>query len=201
MLKLSNPIKYTEEENTFIANVLKQLQGEGWDDQKNKTKAIKSRINQHTLTEQKHRCAYCESFLLEGADPIDHIAPKSLYGEFTFEPYNLVKACTSCNNKPHKGETDTIKHPEDRNEYSNNTFSIVHPYFDDPDDHLKYADDDKIIFDKNKCSEEGLATIKMFHWEEPWAIAQRLINAKTRDLLPEELENIANIITYKERNT
>lgn len=197
MLNLSNPVKYTNKELSHIDIVLKPLLSDGWKDQKMDTKSLKCKINEHTIIAQGGRCAYCETPLIRGAHAIDHIAPKGIYGEFCYEPNNLVNACSSCNSTSNKGESDTIKAPADRNDYKGNQFTIVHPYFDNPDEHIRYVDDKKTIYDLGACSQKGIETIKMFHWNESWAIRQRMVNAETWDL-PMEMEKLVmEISTYK----
>ncbi len=197
MLNLNDPIRYTQEEKMHVQNVLRPQKKKGWEDQKDATKTLKVRIRIHTIIAQGGRCAYCESMLLKGAHAIEHIAPKGLYGEFCYEPYNLVTACTSCNSISNKGETDTLKRPVNWQDYTANRFKIVHPYFDNPDDHIKYLDADKITFDRVNCSDEGRATIDMFHWDEQWAIIQRTATARTRNLPIDILQIVAEIVTYK----
>ena len=197
MLNLNDPIRYTPEEQAHVENVLKPQQKEGWGDRKDKTKALKNRISTHTIIAQGGRCAYCESMLLRGAHAIEHIAPKGLYGEFAFEPYNLVTACTSCNSTTNKGENDTVRHPVNRQDYAANKFVIVHPYFDNPEEHFKYLDDDKTVFDEPNCSTEARETIKMLHWNEMWAFNQRVAAARTRDLPGDVLALVGEIVTYR----
>lgn len=197
MLNLNDPIRYTPEEIAHVVSVLKPQQKGGWGDQKDMTKALKNRISAHTIIAQGGRCAYCESMLLRGAHAIEHIAPKGVYGEFAFEPYNLVTACTSCNSTTNKGENDTVKHPVNIQDYAANKFVIVHPYFDNPEEHFKYLDDDKTVFDEPNCSTEARETIKMLHWNEMWAFNQRVATARTRDLPVDVLALVGEIVTYR----
>lgn len=197
MLNLIDPVIYTPDELQHVREVLRPLFSAGWDDQKNKTKALKHRIDSHTMIAQHGRCAYCEKVLLKGEHAIEHIAPRGRYGEFCFEPFNLVNACTSCNSPSNKRDEDTIVAPADRTDYDNNRFKIVHPYLDNPDDHIRYVDGDKTIFDMQNCSAKGVATITMFHWNESWAYTQRVINAKTRDVSIDVLKMVAEISSYK----
>lgn len=197
MLKLFDPIIFTLSEQSHINNVLKPLMSKGWKDHKKKTEEIKHRISTHTIIAQHGRCVYCESPLLKGAHAIEHIAPKGLYGSFCFEPYNLVTACTSCNSTSNKGETNTIIPLVNRRDYAENRFTIVHPYFDDPELHFKYIDPDKIIFDTMNCSLKALETIRIMHWQEDWAIRQRVANSRTRDLPMDILKLVTEIVTYK----
>lgn len=197
MLNLNDPIRYTSEEKSYVVNVLKPQPKGGWGDQKEKTKTLKNRISTHTIIAQGGKCAYCESMLLRGAHAIEHIAPKGIYGEFAFEPYNLVTSCTSCNSTTNKGENDTLKPPVNRQDYAANKFIIVHPYLDNPNDHFKYLDDDKTVFDEPNCSKEAMATIKMLHWNELWAYRQRVATARTRDLPVDVLALVGEIVTYR----
>lgn len=197
MLNLIDPIRYTEEEKAHVNDVLKPLKEAGWKDQKDKTKSLKNRISEHTIIAQGCRCAYCESMLLRGSHAIEHIAPKGRYGDFCFEPFNLVTACTSCNSTSNKGETDTVKDPVNKSDYTANRFKMVHPYFDNPKNHFKYMDDDETMFDKTNCSPEALFTINMMHWDEQWAYRQRVVNAMSRDLKCDVLKVVAEIVTYR----
>lgn len=197
MLNLIDPIRYTPEENDHVVKVLEPQKKDGWKDQKGKTVALKNRISSHTIIAQGGRCAYCESMLLGGAHAIEHIAPKGLYGEFCFEPYNLVTACNSCNSTSNKGEKDTLKRPVNLIDYTANRFKIVHPYFDDPNQHFKYLDEDKTVFDEPNCSDEAKETIKMFNWNTQWAYNQRVATARTKDLPTQVLKLVAEIVTYK----
>ena len=197
MLNLNNPVQYTNEEQRHVDIVLKPLLSDGWKDQKRKTRSLKNKIDKHTINVQGGRCAYCETPLKRGAHALDHIAPKGIYGDFCFEPLNLVNACSSCNSTSNKGESDTIKAPADRNDYKRNIFTIVHPYLDNPDEHIQYEDDEKTIFDLKACSQKGIETIKIFHWNESWAYKQRVINAMTRDLPTDVMQLVMEISTYK----
>lgn len=197
MLNLNDPVRYSRAEKIHVDSVLKPLKGGGWDKADAKTKALKNRISTHTIIAQGGRCAYCESCLLRGALAIEHIAPKGLYGEFCYEPYNLVTACSSCNSTSNKGETDTVERPANYLDYTANKFKIVHPYFDDPDAHIKYIDAEKTVFDIPNCTEKGKTTIGMFHWEEVWAYNQRVATSKTRELPMDVLKLVTEIVTYK----
>ena len=198
MLNLIDPIRYTTDEQSHVDLVLKPQKRLGWYDKKNLTVALKNRISRHTIIAQGGRCAYCEAMLLGGAHAIEHIAPKGLYGEFCFEPYNLVTACSSCNSPSNKGEKDTVQRPVNWLNYTANRFKIVHPYFDNPDDHFKYLDADKTTFDLQNCSNEAIKTIEMFHWNTRWAYNQRVATAKIRGLSIDVLKIVEEIVTYKQ---
>lgn len=197
MLNLFDPVIYTADEQSYVNGTLKPLKGKAWDDGTVKTKELKNRISTHTIIAQGGRCAYCETPLIKGSLAIEHIAHKGKYGEFCFEPYNLVTACTSCNSPGNKGENDTIQGLVNRRDYADNRFKIVHPYFDNPDDHFKYMDANRTMYDTTHCSNEALETIKMMHWDETWAFSQRVRNARTSDIPIDVLQLVGEIATYR----
>ncbi len=196
MLNLTNPIQFTPFEQSHIDNVLKPLGKSGWDQRDKKTKAIKGRISRHNLLHQGCRCAYCEAILQRGGVHIEHIAPKGIHGEFCYEASNLVMSCSVCNAFANKGKTDTIVPPKNA-AYSNNTFSIIHPYFDDPNAHLYFIDNDKTILDLPSCSPKGLKLIEIMHWDEDFAYYARCATAALRSV-PLPISNlISEISIYK----
>ncbi|HBN9877679.1 HNH endonuclease [Pseudomonas aeruginosa] len=135
------------------------------DDSTNKIKAITSRPDfNHTLwssdelesvraeirnfyrREQGLSCAFCLSPVSErsalGAH-VEHIAPKSIYPHFMFEPKNLCVVCPDCNE--YKRDREVIadkaiktaakrKYPE-----SKDKFRIYHPHYDDYGRNIKKA--------------------------------------------------------------
>ena len=196
MLKLSNPIVFTQDEQNVISAVM--ASGRSGSDmwKEDVLKFIKHRISQHTLEEQSCRCAFCEALLVQGTTAIEHIAPKGKHPQFTFEPLNLVSACGRCNSTAIKGQKETIIHPVN-NDYCKNTFVIVHPRLDGQDIDIKFTDDTRIAFDKQNCTQKGLDTIKFFHWDDEDARFTRLLNAN-RANIPMNIQQYAALVsTYK----
>ena len=205
MLNLIHPIVYSDAEKQVVANVMSKRDAEGnllkgrpiWEINNKNEKALKHRISVHTLKEQKCRCAYRERLLEEGGAKIEHIAPKSRHRSFVYEPFNLVTSCIICNSKRIKGERETISGNE-APDYTDNSFTIVHPYIDDTDNEIVFLDPDtRIVFDLEHCTEKGKATISFFHWDEKDAILSRKREAATRDAAMDEIEDVLRISTYK----
>lgn len=196
MLDLNNPIVYNAQEQSIIATVMASAPdgAKRWND--SRTKAIKHRISVSCLREQNCRCAYCECYLRKGSAPIEHISPKSSTPEFVYEPNNLVVSCTSCNSTAIKGEKPTIYGDVD-SDYSHNTFIIVHPRLDNPDDHIVFLNSERIVFDFKKCNPKGLFTIDFFHWNDENAIASRILMSRGRNLDLNIEKMIIEISTYK----
>lgn len=205
MLNLTTPVSYSQDEINHIKNVFQEKDAKGnpltgrqmWDKGDAATKGIKRHINQHCLEQQRCKCAYCETLLQKGENFIEHFAPKGLYRDYTFLPLNLTVSCGRCNSTSIKGERDTIKNKPAQKQYRNNDFTIVHPYLDNTDEHIVFDDDTRTTFDKDKCSEKGLATIDFFQWDAIDARLKRLNESPYRLTDEEVIEMIRTISTYK----
>jgi len=196
MLDLNNPIVYSVDETATI-NAVKSTGKSGpdmWADRS--VYEIKHHISEHTLEEQGCQCAYCEVLLEKGTTSIEHFVPKSRHREFTFEPLNLISACGRCNATAIKGSKETIigvANPI----YASNTFKIVHPRLDNPNDHICFQDNQRTIFDKDHCTQLGLDTIEFFQWDNLDACLVRVQTAAVRNLPIEIKKLVAEISTYK----
>ena len=95
--------------------------------------------------EQHGFCSYCRnpvSLTSVLNCHVEHIAPKSKYRDFIFEPKKpLCLSCADCNEIKREQETldetpDTLKNGDKRKRYprSSEAFKIVHPHFDNYDD-------------------------------------------------------------------
>ena len=205
MLNLTNPVAFSKDENDHVSSVLKLKDAKGnllsgsqmWDKGDAATKGVKRHVNQHCLEQQRCKCVYCETLLQKGENFIEHFAPKGLYRDFTFEPLNLTVSCGRCNSTSIRGERDTIKNKPFKKNYTDNEFAIVHPYLDNADEHIVFDDDTRTIFDKDKCSEKGMATIEFFQWDAIDARLKRLNESPYRLTDEEVVEMIRTISTYK----
>lgn len=148
------------------------------------------------LHEQQCRCAYCERILSKGDVTIDHIAPKTEHWRFTYEPLNLVVSCKACNSPTLKASKETID-GEENPDYPLNAFIIVHPFLDEPDQHIFFQDSERTILDMPRCTKQGKATIEMFDWDNLTAQQDR-VNIVNSRILPETVaQRIADIAIYK----
>lgn len=103
-------------------------------------------IRNHYRDEQLGYCAYCRkdvSLTSVMNCHVEHIAPKSLYPQFMFEPKNLCVACADCNEIKREQEIlqscpDTVIKGKERTTYprSSGAFYIIHPHFDNYDEHI-----------------------------------------------------------------
>ena len=108
--------------------------------------ALRKIVREFYRNEQKGICAYCRKDVsIQSASNchVEHIAPKSKYRDFIFEPKNLCVICADCNEIKREQETlgeviDTLKDGSKRKQYPRSTtaFKIVHPHFDVYDDNI-----------------------------------------------------------------
>lgn len=116
-----------------------------WDSKDDVVKKFKDTMKTALITNQEGKCAYCELPLQTRNPEIEHIAPKGgpvrpKHIECTFLPTNLVYACHNCNSPECKGQKDTVVSKNNSENYVEWTFSIVHPYLDDPLEYFERLD-------------------------------------------------------------
>ena len=109
--------------------------------------AIRSHIREHYRTAQNGFCAYCRNVVsIQSASNchVEHIAPKSRYQNFMFEPKNLCVVCADCNEIKREQEVaseepDPVQKGKGRKIYprSSSAFKIVHPHFDVWERHIQ----------------------------------------------------------------
>lgn len=109
--------------------------------------ALRVAVRNHYRDAQHGLCAYCrQPVSLQSAANchVEHIAPKSLYPEFMFEPRNLCVVCADCNEIKRNQEVtatvpDTVNKGSRRKLYprTSSAFKIVHPHFDVYDEHIE----------------------------------------------------------------
>lgn len=158
-----------------------------WKRSDGKYKAFKDNVTRTMLAEQSRRCAYCGSRIFEKRPHRDHIAPKSLHHSWTFWPTNLVLACYCCN-VDCKGETDTVAVVA--SSYRRSGFTIVHPFFDDPADHLNFGVADKaILISPKNGSAKGAETIRLFNLMDPERAKERAKDV----LLDDDIEHLHGV--------
>lgn len=139
---ITKPVAYSSEEQRLIESVLQvaTLDAKSWGEER--LNAIRQHIKRHYLDQQAFRCCYCQQLLYaEHGRPwdVEHIIAMSLKPQFMFEPRNLAVACIECNQeKRAKPVTDErrVGFPAAATSYK-----IVHPHFDDWEDHIELVGD------------------------------------------------------------
>lgn len=136
MADIKQPIKYNVQQKALIEAKLQDRafihSNWGEEDLKELRKAIREFYRQ----QQDGFCSYCRSpvsLQSAGNCQIEHIAPKSKYRDFIFEPRNLCVICADCSEIKREQETlgnepDTVEKGSKRKHYprSPNAFKVVH---------------------------------------------------------------------------
>lgn len=146
-----------------------------WDGKAKAVVAFKKEIMRQGLEIQGHRCAWCTLEVGEKGRRSahrDHIAPKGIHPEWTFNAKNLVISCEYCNGFLVKGDIDTVEVVN--NVYENCEFWVVHPYLDEVVEHISFrrADGASDILVQSH-SEKGKWTINVFRLDTPEATVLR----------------------------
>lgn len=126
-------------------------------------------------------CAYCRNpvSLYDAMNcHVEHVAPKSKYVVFMFEPRNLCVICADCNKIKRDQEVlcqepDTISRGGSRKLYpkASSAFYIVHPHYDNWDEHILIVG--KYYVDKTKKGHFTIGAcvlnrhLREFGWELP----------------------------------
>lgn len=127
---------------------------------------LRVRIRDFYREKQNYTCPYCKgnvSITSAFNAQVEHIVPKALHIEFMFTPHNLCVICADCNtiksNKEVNNEhVHTTKNADiKRYPTSSNAFKIVHPHFDNYDEHITIIANEFYI--ENNDSEKGRFTI------------------------------------------
>lgn len=145
MAKILTPISYSEEADILIQNYdLNTIDVNIWNTEE--LFGLRIEIRNYYRKEQNAICSFCRqpvSSVYASNCHIEHIAPKSLYPQFIFEPRNLCVICADCNQIKRNQETiretpDTIKNTY-KTKYPDKSedFHIVHPHYDDYDKHIQ----------------------------------------------------------------
>jgi uncharacterized protein (TIGR02646 family) len=139
--QITNTYQLQPAQIAFLRSLV-PFQPGSWD--RHDVEDIKGEIHNQLLGIQGSNCCYCGLKVNEGGRAeIDHIAKKGgpkrpAYVEFIFTPRNLAIACQYCNSSSKKGQDDVLSYVDLTN-YENCTFKIVHPYFDNPQQHYSWS--------------------------------------------------------------
>lgn len=146
MAKISNPIVFSPEAAAIIKSVSSRDQYSHRDWSSDELELVRCEIRDHYRGEQRAICVYClnpVSIKSALGAHVEHIASKSSYLHYMFEPLNLCVACPDCNEI--KAEREALADPvingkrPVRYPTKSDRFRLIHPHFDEYSDHLKRA--------------------------------------------------------------
>lgn len=206
-----DPYPPTDKEKTAISELeQKGLVSDDWNSQKKGIKSFKANILDYMYYEQNCRCAYCRIEI-----PIaccflqrEHIVPKKLHPQWTFNVRNLCFTCDRCNN--YKKDEEVLAHPEVKDyPFDSREFLIINPFLDKYSDHIKLENDivyvgktDKGRFTIQTCHLYNLdlvlerAKTKMKN-ENPDSVKSQVLSLLSELPVPMEEEN--KILTNLEK--
>lgn len=163
---INNEFVFTDEELTLIESV------ENIDDFDHKKWSsdiltpIRIKIRNFYREHQNFICAYCKGNISTTSAfnaQVEHIVPKSLHIDFMFTPKNLCVICADCNHIKSDKEVANEEEHTTNNENiiryptAASAFKIVHPHFDEYDEHIKIVADHFYV--ENNNSDKGRFTI------------------------------------------
>lgn len=151
--QITSVFTLTQDEENHISLIADALKPDEWIRGTMMMKGMRASITSQLDIIQNQKCCYCGLQLWETArGEIEHIAPKSsrqrAYPEFTFTKQNLALSCEYCNGSSKKGETNIVFRYNAK--YSDCEFKIVHPYFDNPDQHYQWINQGTKIMISNR---------------------------------------------------
>ncbi|HDS1039277.1 TPA: HNH endonuclease [Stenotrophomonas maltophilia] len=107
---------------------------------------VRCEVRDHYRRVQHLTCVYClnpVSVRSAAGAPVEHIAPKSMYLSYMFEPLNLCVCCPDCNEYKRNREVHTdppiIGRVPAAYPNESDKFRIVHPHFDKYSEHIRRA--------------------------------------------------------------
>ncbi|NDV92875.1 hypothetical protein GTH32_17040 [Alteromonas sp. 345S023] len=179
---INNIIVFTEDENLTIEDKIQSDSFSHCDWGGEDLQPIRSRIRRFYRNEQYGVCAYCkENVSLRSANNahVEHIAPKSLYARFMFEPKNLCVICADCNEIKRNqevinGVTDTFASNVIRYPRSSRAFKIVHPLFDDYDEHILKKG--RVYIDKSAKGAFTIGVCKLNRFFHEFDVDEEFVN-------------------------
>ncbi|MCL6294911.1 hypothetical protein [Jejuia spongiicola] len=162
--QIPNAVTLTVNQENHIQGIPTADKVAEWNRNTQMVNSIKNSIKSQLDILQSKKCCYCGLDLYETSRAeIEHIAPKASrindYPEFTFEKENLALVCGFCNGSSKKGEKDIVLNRN--NIYSNCTFKIVHPYFDNPNHHYEWINNSTQILIRHR-TRKGQFSILLF---------------------------------------
>lgn len=165
---ISDAVNYDDDELELIDQTKNDnnFNPKTWEDES--LSNLKKKIKKHYLLKQKNTCPYCrvKNKTDHGrAWDIEHIIPRDHEKNFMFEPKNLCVSCIDCNGRK-KAQKVTTSKAEVHLPTNKNSYLIVHPHFDDYDQHILVIKEGLFYIPRRPDDEEikpkGEKTIEVF---------------------------------------
>lgn len=187
MLNLRNAASIDDDLVESLGAINPEERVAAWKTKKKNIKIFKEIVMKHGLLEQKNRCVWCTLGIGSRARRTphrDHIAPKEPYSTWTFEVLNIAISCEYCNGFAVKSSLDTVN--KISTVYSEIEWRIIHPYFDNTEEHIIFHGADESII--KGLSDRGLWTIDKLKLDDPGLTLERVKDK----LFEESLEKLSD---------
>ena len=145
MPDIQTPVQFDSHQNLIISSKLNNPDFKYSDWGEEDLLPIRTHIRNH-YRDLNSLCSYCQKDIsLQSASNshVEHIIPKSKARHFIFEPKNLCTVCSDCNEikreqEVQKVEVNPLRRKKEYKRYpsASNSFKIVHPHFDNYEDHI-----------------------------------------------------------------
>lgn len=171
--RIENAYKLKNSEKQIIAT---HFSGDYNDWKKETFKGIKKSIVEYLRDEQENKCCYCKRELgydIKDVD-IEHILPKSQFGQFTFNTKNLALSCPGCNTK--KGNKVITSYNYQRYPRNGKNIKIVHAHYDEYYNHIEIKDG-LIFVPISRKGSETITACELFRLRH---LQKRAIEQKTK---------------------
>lgn len=131
--------------------------GASWSD--DDIASVRKEIKEFYIQEQNYTCVYCKQVFKSKYGrvwDVEHIISRESVCEFMFEPLNLCVACPECNQRKGNGKV-TNSTAKKNLPVGSEQYSIVHPHFDNYQDHIEAIKPGEFYFSKTKKGECTIA--------------------------------------------
>jgi hypothetical protein len=189
MPTIERPIELSEQSLALIAakKLIPGFSHTNWSDAD--LLPVRQEIRNYYRDAQRLACVYCRNPVgavsAVGAQ-IEHIVSKASYVQFMFLPQNLCLICPDCNQCKLDDEALGIVHdPLTRHRVryptSSNAFNIVHPHFDNYEEHIIKAG--RIYVERTDKGHWTIGACKLNRFTRRFGVSQELIDdAKSIEL-------------------
>lgn len=152
---------------------------------------FKEHVKEYYDDVQNGRCAYCRMkvSLATGYYHIEHIAPKSLYPQWMYEPLNLCLACPNCNSAKSAKDIMSISDVDEIPIHSD-AYLIINPHIDKYFEHIEIIDG--LLY--RGITDKGKFTIEVCHLTRVELLTERAEKLIEDTLTPGTFEKI--MMTY-----
>ncbi|SHJ83815.1 TIGR02646 family protein [Halomonas caseinilytica] len=158
-----------------LDDIVPDQRATAWGGNNKNVKKFKKVVMEHGLIEQGGRCVWCTLGVgvhSRRTPHRDHIAPKALYSQWTFEVCNIAISCEYCNGFAVKSDLDTVCNTS--RDYREVEWLIVHPYFDNTNEHIRFcgeAESGEVVI--KSLTERGKWTIEKLKLDDPGLTVER----------------------------